>query len=659
MEPAEIPPGLPVLQRPALRRVRPAGWVEAIMRADLADGVVGYLDELAPDLLRDDEIYGRDRRGRSTPAKDLDAVGLRRRSQLLWWNSESQSNWRDGWVQHTMSVGDPVDRGTAAGWVDQMLGHQDADGYLGIYQVGLRYAQPGENAELWAQATLLRALLGYAEQGDDPAVVDAVRRAAERTLGALAEGWRPFGTEPSHAGTAHGLAFTDVLWQLWELTSEARYLDACRTLLQEYWDSPTTERDIARLGTAVDGFHGHGVHTYEHWRALCHARVAASHADAAGEPAAERPDVDWDRLCSAYRDRLDAALTPSGAPNGDEGCHPVGHASRTGYEYCSVVELLFSYGIAVQTTADPTDRANLAEAAEGIALNPGLGSRDPHGSGVAYLATDDLRELVGGTDDPSQTRYRFSPVHREAAVCCAPNLGRLLPAYLRQQWFVERGTLWVCQLGPGRATIATETGEVRVEQRADYPATFELRFRVVADTPARLTIRVRLPSWAAAPRVDGLAARRDGSWLVLDRTWHGRTDLVVPLGATPRPVPVRAGKSDGPAVLVTHGPLLMALALPGRREVTRRFADPRFAEILVHPTEPETAGQAAPAVDARPTARAEGVGPEEAALHAWLAPTPDGEPAWWGWRVHVPGLGDLVPMAATDLRRLTIAQKNR
>ena len=56
--------------------VRPAGWLAAQMRRDLEEGFVGRLDELLPALLRDDDLYGRDRLSRSVSRKELEAPWL-------------------------------------------------------------------------------------------------------------------------------------------------------------------------------------------------------------------------------------------------------------------------------------------------------------------------------------------------------------------------------------------------------------------------------------------------------------------------------------------------------------------------------------------------------------------------------------------------------
>ena len=74
--------------------IRPAGWMLEQMQNDLQHGFVGRLDRLAPDLILEDDIYGRDRLTKLVERKDVGThtTGADWEVQFLWWNSETQSN---------------------------------------------------------------------------------------------------------------------------------------------------------------------------------------------------------------------------------------------------------------------------------------------------------------------------------------------------------------------------------------------------------------------------------------------------------------------------------------------------------------------------------------------------------------------------------------
>ena len=74
--------------------IKPKGWILHQMTNDLEQGFVGHLDELVPEILVDDDIYGKDRI--DTEKSKLGTLGK------MWWNSESQSNWWDGYIRHAV-----------------------------------------------------------------------------------------------------------------------------------------------------------------------------------------------------------------------------------------------------------------------------------------------------------------------------------------------------------------------------------------------------------------------------------------------------------------------------------------------------------------------------------------------------------------------------
>ena len=77
--------------------IKPAGWLKQQMQRDLK-GFVGNLDSIVPDLIAKDDIYGKDRLTKKVKSKNVGAIsdGGDWEVQFLWWNSETQSNWRDG-----------------------------------------------------------------------------------------------------------------------------------------------------------------------------------------------------------------------------------------------------------------------------------------------------------------------------------------------------------------------------------------------------------------------------------------------------------------------------------------------------------------------------------------------------------------------------------
>ncbi len=188
-----------------------AGWKPR--SAPNLRGFTGHLDSLAPDLIIKDDIYGRDRLSKDVKRKDVGALAggdPAAEVQYLWWNSETQGNWRDGFIRSAILAGDPQMLARAKAYVRRILATQDPDGYLGIYDRDLRYRFDGENGELWAKTTLLRGLLAWYEYGGDqkPSWSPSKRRWTDVMRHYPADASHPFSSKITRRRRA--VAWTDV-----------------------------------------------------------------------------------------------------------------------------------------------------------------------------------------------------------------------------------------------------------------------------------------------------------------------------------------------------------------------------------------------------------------------------------------------------------------
>ena len=568
---------MPVKLKPMpLGHNRPLGWLHQTMATDLQHGFVGKLDLLAPELFAD-AIYGRNRLGATLRSKDVGAVTDQdhaHASQFLWWNSETQSNWRDGWLRHALLVGDDEQVRAVQRYVESVLATQDHDGYLGIYETALRYRCAGENGELWAQTTLLRGLLHYVDATGSALVLGAAQRCVDLTREAIEHsGWPPFAQPQGFAGVSHGLMFIDVLDRLAHFTGDASYRDFAVVLYDNYSQSAVSETDAQwpRLLDPDHRFAGHGVHTWEHLRAVA---LAALHTGKA-------PYTD---ALAAFLRHMELCITPSGGPIGDEWiAGRSANATDTGYEYCSITELLDSYLFLLARTGD----THWADRAEHLVFNAALGARHPHHPCIAYLKTDNSYSMTGvrqhdvaQADDATQTRYRYSPVHQEAAVCCAPNAGRLLPSYVQSQVFETEYGLAVLLYGPARTRSQWKGIAIVVEQTTDYPNALDVLLTVQVEAPVTFELFLRRPRWASGMRVtEGhLQIRDDTDGYRITALWQGTVTIAVHFQAEVHAVPCADGQ-----IFIQRGPLVYALPIDHIAQRTRTWPLGDFHEITYHP----------------------------------------------------------------------------
>ena len=544
--------------------IRPLGWIRDQIQHDLSSGMIGHLDELVPDIFADD-IFGADRRRRSTDAKATGSAfanGEDWEVELRWWNAETQGNWMDGYVRAARQAGDAATAAKADGLVRRLLAGQDADGYVGIYGPELRYRHTGENGELWAQAVALRTLLGHG----DATSLAAARRAADQLIAACAA-HEPFALINGWGGADHGLMVVDAFHMLFERTGERAYADMAVCLYRGFTGNRARNHDLhpQAIRDPMRRFEWHGAHLYEHLRALL---LAWRHS---GDAALER---DWHTALA----KLSPCILPSGAGIGFEDVEgATAVPDRCATEYCTMTELRNTWLAAVMHLGE----ARFADFAEQLTFNGLQGSRLPDGSALAYCMPDTCTCLDG--HDPEgrpNRRYKMSPTQQDAAVCCVPNAGRVLPYFVDSMWARHAHGLAALLYGPCAVTTTVAGAIVEITCETAWPFSDGVTMRIRSDRPAAWTLRLRRPGWPGEVTVEAPGAlRRDQpGWIDLHRTWEGEITVVLRCDFTvfhPRAVDRTRG--------VQRGPLVFALPIAHQREAVKSHPLPGFFDSYLLP----------------------------------------------------------------------------
>ncbi len=549
--------------------VKPTGWIREQMDRDLA-GFTGHLDELVPDLTTKDDIYGINRLSKRDKNKDVGNIkeGADWEIQYLWWNSETQSNWRDGEIRQAILTGNTEQLSKISTYLQHILSTQDSNGYLGIYDKKLRYNFKSENGELWAKATLLRGMLACCESGtgDRHLLLNSIERAAKDVMANYPiKDSDPFGVQKSFAGICHGLVFTDVLDRLHQLTGKQEYLDYAAFLYLNYSKSKLMEEDICLDNILNPRYKlkGHGVHTYEHLRSLTVAYYATG-------------DIKLKKALDIYLRRIDSVTSPSGGPVGDEWIGGrKADASQTGYEYCSIHELLDSYSLLLQKTGKP----DFGDKIEKLFFNAAQGARHPTESSIAYLKSDNSWYMCGPLNDTipviRQTRYKYSPVHQDVAVCCIPNAGRIAPYYVRSMWMRDGAGLVAALYGPSVLETSIRNQKVKIEEVTGYPNNYTIRFKFTLDNPLKFTVKFRIPAWAKGVSLN-LPHTDKGNYILVTKTWQNGEEAV--LEFTPE---IELRHDIKKQAYYTYGPLVLAHPVEGNQSITKEFPLPGFRDLQV------------------------------------------------------------------------------
>ncbi len=499
------------LQRLPFGTIKPTGWLKEQMQKDIK-GYLGHLDQLVPDLIND-PIYGSGRLHKNSQVKDLGnlkAGDVEGSEQYKWWNSETQSNWWDAYIRNVFMIDDQAGIEKVHRYVERILATQDADGYLGIYDKELRYHFSSENGELWSKTTFYRGLLAYYQYTKDERVWQALVRAVANVM----ENYpintsSPFSSgDKFNGGVSHGLTFTDVLDSMYQITGDEKYTKYALFLYQDFSKTYQSECDVQLSNILNPNYKlkSHGVHTYEHLRPLI---VAAYQNEA------------LQKALSIYLERIKNTTTPTGGPIGDEWiAERTADATHTGYEYCSIHELLDSYTVLLQKTGN----AAVADQVETIFYNAAQGARNPNYSCIAYLKTDNSYEMLGTKNgevepDRKQTRYKYSPAHQDVAVCCNPNAGRISPYFIQSSWMKENETTLVATLlMPNVLATVINGSKLTIENQTNYPNENTFNFKIQMDTPIAFKLKIRRPSWVTSI-VTSEKYQMEKEYIVIERTF--------------------------------------------------------------------------------------------------------------------------------------------
>jgi DUF1680 family protein len=551
--------------------IKPSGWLKVQMQEDMA-GFVGNLDKLVPDLMSD-SIYGAERLKKHSVAKDLGNLksgDVGGDEQYKWWNSETQSNWWDGYIRNAFLLDDQQAIEKVKNYINRILATQDEDGYLGIYDKDLRYKFTGENGELWSKTTLYRGLLAYFEYTHDQNVWNALIRSVDNVMKNYPYNQSQpfFAGKDFSGGVAHGLTFTDVLDRMHQLTGDQKYADYAAFLYLNFSENYSSEKD-AQLHNILDAnfkLQSHGVHTYEHLRPLIVAAYSTG-------------NLELQKALKIYLERISNCTTISGGAIGDEWIGGRNaDATLTGYEYCSLQELMDSYSVLFQKSGD----IKAVEEIERIFYNAAQGSRNPEHSCIAYLKTDNSYEMLGtknGEIEPghNQTRYKYSPVHQDVAVCCVPNAGRISPYFLQSCWLKEgEHTLVAGVLCPNILKTSVNNIPVKIEEITEYPYHNHFVFRIEAENAVSFRLKIRKPEWAKSVVAKEKYHLEDG-FLIFERSFskNDQIDLEFKTDVT-----VREDMNQGK--YFSYGALVYAMPIAATEEKGKIYA-PGFEDLTYSP----------------------------------------------------------------------------
>lgn len=520
-----------------LGAIRPLGWLEGQLRIQ-AGSLTGHLDEFWPDV-RDSGWIGGSAEG--------------------W---ERGPYWLDGLIPLAWALGDGRLQEKAHRWLDYILTHQHADGWLGPVQSG-RY----EPYDPWPVFVVLKAMTQYESATGDDRVAGAIGRFLRRLDARLAE-------QPLFAWGQSRWAdgVLSVHW-LYERSGEAWLLGLAARMRAQGYDWRAHFETFAFTGKTAREACQQSTHVVNNAMAVKQPglwwRQSGDVLDR---------DAVWTIL--AQLDRYHGQAT--GLFTGDE--HYAGRDPSQGTELCAVVEYMFSLESLLGILG--TGAAALGDRLERIAYNalPAAFAPDMWTHQYDQQAN---QVVCAVTEDPIYTNnggrantFGLEPNYG----CCTANLHQGWPKLAAHLWMATPdGGLAAVAHAPCRVRARAGGVEVAITAHTDYPFGDVVEYEVELARGAQFPLRLRVPAWAegATVEVDGDRVRAAaGGFHEVRRRWPaGTTGVRLTL-----PMRAEAWRGYRDSAAVTRGPLVYCLGID---ETWHRIGGVEpHADWEVHPTTP-------------------------------------------------------------------------
>ncbi len=499
---------------------------------------------------------------------ELQRDGLTGNAETLYTDFDTNSAWLGGtgenWergpyyykglIALAYTLDDAGLKRKAQKWMDWLLDHQGADGYLG----------PKANDDWWPRMVATYALKDYYEATGDARAPTVLSNYFHYMLVHLP------GRPLKDWGKARAGDEMDVALWLYNRNGDTNLLSLVQLLHQQAYDWPGvyTGNNFVLYGADFQPKHNVNV-----------------------EEALKLPAVYY-QLSQQARDRdsvslgLDHLMRENalsfGINSGTEFLS--GNASIQGVELCATVEAMLSLETAVRITGEP----RLADRLETIAFNALPAGLANDIKGLQYYTLPNNVIAINGPHGYNQDYENGTlPGPNSGYPCCRSNFHMGWPKLVQNAWAAtDDGGLALIAYVPTVVT-ATAGGEpVEITEATAYPFEESVRLKISAEHPARFPLVLRIPGWCgnATITVNGRvqSGATPGTFVRIERTWSGGDSVTVKL---PMSIQTLAGPSR--AVAINRGPLVYSLRIG--EQWTVRTPDPLkrgFDEFELHATTP-------------------------------------------------------------------------
>jgi hypothetical protein len=449
------------------------------------------------------------------------------------WQGEFMGTWLDAACLSAWNAHDEGLRTKVIRMAEAWMATQEEDGYFGTYRGEERWL----SWDLWIHAHSIVGLMSYYRYSQDRRALQVALKAADCVLAEFGPGRRSVVTTGPHGGMASSAILEPLVWLYFE-TSEPKYLDFARWLVDVDWETPEGPQIVSSLlggrGVARTA-NAKGIEMLMDFFGLVELHRATS------EPRyLEAVLIAWDDIVrhqlyitgsasTGEHFRADYLLQNDGLLMVGETCVSMGW-----------MYLNFSLGRLL-------GECRFFDMAEQTLYNHLLAAQSPDGRGWAYYT---------GLRDSKRYRWHTDPE-------CCPSKGVRALAHIPQHTILwDPGGVVVNLYEPAEASLELAGGEkVSLRILGEYPFTERVTIQVFPEKSTSFELRLRIPGWCQSWQVrvggeDWVGQPHRNGYLALARTWEAgdKVELIFEM-----PVRVLVDTIGNPGrVALARGPLVFA-----------------------------------------------------------------------------------------------------
>ncbi|VGO18624.1 beta-L-arabinofuranosidase domain-containing protein [Pontiella sulfatireligans] len=258
-----------------------------------------------------------------------------------------------------------------------------------------------------------------------------------------------------------------------------------------------------------------------------------------------------------------------GLTTGVEGIRPV--SSAAAHETCNATEFVWTAGWALRATDNPV----YADRMEKVIYNAGFSSITKDFKAFQYYGSPNLMISTDGTSHWNDhdgwgymTKGRMTYRAGHDTECCAGNIHRMFPDFLKRSWLQKGHQVTVALYVPGTVGLELENGKaLKIKQSTEYPFEHAIRFDFEMEKSEQLEFRLRIPGWSTGYKVlvngkEVQSGTENTIYAKLNRTFKNGDSISIEFDAAPVVV------DRGQGISVEYGPLVYSLPIKAKQTLT-------------------------------------------------------------------------------------------